>query len=87
MRSLGVERGDLQPLAQQCTKVLCKHTHFLNTLIIVIRFSEDCCIAVQVWVWHTRTERAATPKLEHIRGQPGLEDTNLPSLYSGLHAI
>ena len=55
--------------------------------MIVIRFSEDCCIAVQVWVWHTRTERAATPKLEHIRGQPGLEDTNLPSLYSGLHAI
>ena len=56
MRSLEVAREDLEPRAQQCTKV---------------------------WVWHTRTEKAATPKLEHI---VGWEDSNLPQLYAGLYA-
>jgi len=56
MRSLEVAREDLEPRAQQCTKV---------------------------WVWHTRTEKAATPKMEHI---VGWEDSNLPQLYAGLYA-
>ena len=50
--SLGVPKEDMEPRAEQCTKV---------------------------WVWHTRTEKAPVPKLEHIAGW---EDSNLPKLYS-----
>ena len=59
MKSLGVSVGELEPRAEQCTRV---------------------------WVWHTRTERAATPRLEHIRGD-GWAGTNLHKLYSNLHAV
>jgi len=39
----------------------------------------------RVWVWHTRTEKAHAPKLEHLHeGDYG--DTNLPELYSRLYA-
>lgn len=58
VQSLEVKKEDLEPRAEQCTRV---------------------------WVWHTRTERASTPKLDHIR-EGGWTDTNLPKLYSGLHA-
>ena len=58
VRSLGVTREELEPLAEECTKV---------------------------WVWHTRTEKAAAPKLEHIANN-NWEDTNLPQLYSNLYA-
>ena len=51
-------REELEPLAEECTKV---------------------------WVWHTRTEKAAAPKLEHIANN-NWEDTNLPRLYSNLYA-
>ena len=58
VRSLGVSVGELEPVAEDCTKV---------------------------WVWHTRTERAATPRLEHI-SDSHWQDTNLPVLYSNLYA-
>ncbi|XP_023334420.1 galactosylgalactosylxylosylprotein 3-beta-glucuronosyltransferase S [Eurytemora carolleeae] len=41
MRSLEVEKDDLEPKAESCTRV---------------------------WVWHTRTEKAAEPKLQHLQG-------------------
>ena len=40
-------------------------------------------LCTKVWVWHTRTEKAANPKMEHIAGW---EDSNLPQLYKGLYA-
>jgi len=58
VRSLGVAKEELEPRAEQCTRV---------------------------WVWHTRTEKAHAPKLEHLHeGDYG--DTNLPELYSRLYA-
>ena len=44
--------------------------------------AEGC---TRVWVWHTRTERAATPKLEHLNGT-NWDDTNIRKLYRHLHA-
>ena len=58
VRSLSVPVGELEPLAEGCTKV---------------------------WVWHTRTERAATPKREHI-ADINWQHTNLNDLYSNLYA-
>ena len=43
--------------------------------------AESC---TRVWVWHTRTERAAAPKMEHIENK--YEGTNIRQLYRNLHA-
>ena len=42
-------------------------------------------LCTRVWVWHTRTERAAAPKLEHIQNEK-YEGTNIGQLYRNLHA-
>ena len=36
-------------------------------------------LCTRVWVWHTRTERAAAPKLEHIQHEK-YEGTNIGQL-------
>ena len=59
MKSLDVSLSELEPRADQCTRV---------------------------WVWHTRTERAATPKWEHVSGGDWA-GTNINNLYSNLHAL
>ena len=41
----------------------------------------DC---TRVWVWHTRTERAAPPRLEHIMDK--FQGTNIRQLYTNLNA-
>ena len=41
-------------------------------------------LCTRVWVWHTRTERAAAVKLEHIENK--YEGTNIRQLYRNLHA-
>ena len=45
--------------------------------------AEHC---TRVWVWHTRTERAATPRMEHISSGEWA-DTNILALYRNLRAI
>ena len=44
--------------------------------------AEECS---RVWVWHTRTERASTPRLEHINSTDW-RGTNILILYNKLHA-
>ena len=41
-------------------------------------------LCTRVWVWHTRTERAAQVKMEHIENK--YEGTNIRQLYRNLHA-
>ena len=59
MKSLEVSIGDLEPRAEECSRV---------------------------WVWHTRTEKAATPKWEHISNGEWV-GTNIDRLYTNLRAL
>ena len=72
--------------AFSCLQVSYLEEGFMRSLgVSLAQLEPRAELCTRVWVWHTRTERAAAPRLEHIQNEK-YEGTNIGQLYRNLHA-